>query len=78
LKEFGFALTSAWAVGDFFGDGSVIVMLSRSNSLACYTSQGIDPQCLGPAPRYIKDEYRADFEFYRLSASGFLKPPARL
>ena len=74
LKEFGFALTSAWAVGDFFGDGSVIVMLSRSNSLACYTPQGIDQKCLGPAPRYIKDEYRAEFEFYRLSASGLFEP----
>ena len=65
-------LTSAWAVGNFLGDGSAVVMVSRSNSLNCYTANGIDPSCLGSAPRYIKDDKRAQFEFYKISSSNTL------
>lgn len=65
-------LTSAWAVGNFLGDGSAVVMVARSNSLSCYTPNGIDPTCLGSAPRYIKDDKRAQFEFYKISSSNTL------
>lgn len=66
--------TSAWAAGNFFGDNKMAVMLSKFNAFNCYTSNGIDPKCLGPAPNYIKDEYRAEFQFYKLSSNGDLEP----
>ena len=66
--------TSAWAVGNFFGDNKMAVMIAKSNSLQCYTSNGIDPKCLGSAPMYIKDEYRAEFQFFKLSDNGSLEP----
>lgn len=65
-------LTSAWAVGNFLGDGSAVVMVARSNSLSCYTTSGIDATCLGSAPRYIKDDKRAQFEFYKISSTNTL------
>jgi hypothetical protein len=65
-------LTSAWAVGNFLGDGSAVVMVARSNSLSCYTATGIDANCLGSAPRYIKDDKRAQFEFYKISSTNTL------
>jgi hypothetical protein len=65
--------TSAWAVGDFFGDGSTVIMVSKSNSLNCYTANGIDPACLGSAPRYIKDDKRAEFQFFKLTSSNTLE-----
>lgn len=64
--------TSAWAVGDFLGDGSVVIMVSKSNTLNCYTASGIDPACLGTAPRYIKDDRRAEFQFFKLDSSNNL------
>ncbi len=68
LSDFTFALTSAWATGNFFGDGSTIVMLSKSNSIKCYLiTGGIDQTCIGAPPRYIKDENRTEFKFYRLT-----------
>ena len=68
LAGFTFPLTSAWATGNFFGDGSTIVMLSKSNSIKCYLITGaIDQTCIGAAPRYIKDENRTEFKFYRLT-----------
>ena len=68
LTDFIFPLTSAWAVGDFFGDGSTIVMLSKSNSIKCYLiAGGIDQACIGTPPRYVKDEHRTEFKFYRLT-----------
>lgn len=68
LADFTFPLTSAWATGNFFGDGSTIVMLSKSNSIKCYLITGaIDQTCIGAAPRYIKDENRTEFKFYRLT-----------
>ena len=71
-------LTSAWASGNFFGDGSTIVMVSKSNTLNCYTASGIDPTCLGSAPRYIKDENRAEFQFYKLNSSGTLEATGKI
>lgn len=65
--------TSAWAAGNFFGDNKMAIMISKSNSLQCYKSAGIDPKCLGSAPMYIKDEYRAEFQFFKLSANGNLE-----
>jgi hypothetical protein len=64
--------TSAWAAGNFFGDGSMVIMVAKSNSLNCYTVSGVDPTCLGPAPRYIKDDRRAEFQFFKLDASNNL------
>lgn len=65
--------TSAWAAGNFLGDGSMVIMVSKSNSLNCYTPNGIDPSCLGSAPRYIKDQHRVEFQFYKLTASSTLE-----
>lgn len=68
LAGFNFPLTSAWAAGDFFGDGTTIVMVSKSNSIKCYLPTGdIDQTCIGTPPRYIKDENRTEFKFYRLT-----------
>ncbi len=65
--------TSAWAIGNFFGDNKMSVMLAKGNTFNCYTPNGIDPKCLGPAPMYIKDEYRAEFQFFKLSSNGNLE-----
>jgi hypothetical protein len=65
--------TSAWAVGNFFGDNKMAVMIAKSNSLQCYKPNGIDPNCIGTAPMYIKDEHRAEFQFFKLSANGNLE-----
>jgi len=65
--------TSAWAAGNFFGDNKMAVMLAKGNTFNCYTPNGIDPKCLGSAPMYIKDEYRAEFQFFKLSANGNLE-----
>ena len=62
--------TSAWAVGNFFGDNKMAVMISKSNSLQCYKQTGIDPNCLGSAPDYVKDENRSEFQFYKLTTNG--------
>ena len=65
--------TSAWAAGNFLGDGSMVIMVSKSNSLNCYAPTGIDPTCLGSAPRYIEDQRRVEFQFYKLTASSTLE-----
>lgn len=72
----GLSITSAWAVGDFFGDGTVSVMLSdNSGSINCYSSAGIDPACISgaSAPMYINDNRRAVFRFYKLTSSNTLE-----
>lgn len=72
----GLSISSAWAVGDFFGDGSNSVMLSdNSRSVNCYTNAGIDPTCLNgaSAPLYINDDRRAVFRFYKLTSSNTLE-----
>ena len=67
------SFTSAWAAGNFFGDNKMSYMISKSNTFHCYTPNGIDPKCLGSAPMYIKDEYRAEFQFFKLSSNGTLE-----
>ena len=74
----GLSFSSAVAMGDFFGDGSTIVMLSNTfNSVGCMSNgpggTEASPSCLGPAPTYIKDEYRAVLKFYKLTASNTLE-----
>jgi hypothetical protein len=76
----GLQISSAWAAGDFFGDGTMIIMLSdNSRSINCYTAGGIDPACYAgaSAPRYINDDRRAVFRFYRLTSSNTLEDTGR-
>jgi hypothetical protein len=61
---------NAYAVGNFFGDNKMAVMIAKPNSLQCYKQTGIDPNCLGSAPDYVKDELRAEFQFYKLTTNG--------
>jgi len=61
---------NAYAVGNFFGDNKMAVMIAKPNSIQCYKPAGIDPTCLGNAPDYVKDELRAEFQFYKLTTNG--------
>lgn len=76
----GLNISSAWAVGDFFGDGTISIMLSdNSNSISCYSPAGIDPACISgaSAPLYINDSRRAVFRFYKLTSSNTLEATNR-